>query len=90
MLGDIPVDMNALNALIDQAEAEKKWLWSRYQDLWFSPAQLREQNRNGKFRWGAVNFKLRDPQERVEEANKRASLATVEAARIAAEVAASQ
>ena len=58
--------MDELNALIDKAEAEGKWLWCHYQDLWFSPAQLREENRNGKFRWGPVNWKLRDPQERSE------------------------
>lgn len=77
--------MDELNALIDKAEAEGKWLWCHYQDLWFSPAQLREENRNGKFRWGPVNWKLRDPQERIAEARNRATAAQVEADRIAAD-----
>lgn len=76
MLGDLPHDAGALNALIDKAKAEGKWLWCHYQDIWFSPAQLREQNANGKFRWGAVNWKLRDPQERVAEARRRADAVT--------------
>ena len=60
-------DQGALDALIDQAEHEKKWLWSRYQDLWFSPSELRQKNNEGWFRWGAVNWELRDPAERLAE-----------------------
>ena len=78
--------MNELNALIDKAEAEGKWLWCAYQDLWFSPTNLREHNRHGKFRWAAQNWKLRDPQERIAEARQRATAAQIEADRIAAEV----
>lgn len=92
MLGDIPMNVvrRELAALIDKAEAERKWLWCHYQDLWFSPSQLRAANAEGKFVWGAVNFKLRDPEERIEEANRRASLANAEAAKIEREVRASQ
>lgn len=71
-----------LNELINQAEREGKWLWCHYQDLWFSPAQLRDQNANGKFRWGVVNWQLRDPQERLDEAQRRVNAATQEAERI--------
>lgn len=90
MLGDIPFNGAELEAHIAKAESERKWLWCHYQDIWFSPAQLRAQIKDGKFRWGAVNWKLRDPQERIEEANRRASLANAEAARVAADVAASR
>ncbi len=85
MLGDLPTNLKELATHIDKAEAEGKWLWCHYQDIWFSPAQLREQIKNGKFRWGVVNWKLRDPQERVAEARKRADQANAEADRIAAE-----
>lgn len=78
--------MPELNALIDKAEAEKKWLWCNYQDIWFSPAQLREANAKGGFRWAAVNWKLRDPQERIDEADRRAADAANEAARVRAAV----
>jgi hypothetical protein len=85
-LGAAPLPMmGELNALIDKAEGEGKWLWCHYQDLWFSPGQLREQNRNGKFRWGPVNWKLRDPQERIDAADKAARAATDYAERVRAE-----
>lgn len=86
MLGDLPTDMGGLNALMDKAEAEGKWLWCNYQDIWFSPKQLREQNRNGKFRWGAVNWHLRDPQEKIDEADRRAKAAADEANLVRAQV----
>jgi hypothetical protein len=76
-----------LHKLIEQARAEKKWLWCQYQDLWFSPDQLAEANRNGRFLWGPVNWILRDPSERVAEAKERADRAAGEYARIAREVA---
>lgn len=59
-----------LSALIDRAEAEGKWLFCSYQQLWFSPADLRAQNARGRFCWGAVNWQLRDPQERLAEADR--------------------
>ena len=31
--------------------------------MWFSPKELKEEQKNGKLLWGAVNWKLRDPQE---------------------------
>lgn len=51
------------------AEAEEKGLWfcSRHQTLWFSPSELRQAQENGSFRWGAWNWELRDPKERLEE-----------------------
>lgn len=47
------------------AEAERDGLWfnSTYQDLWFSPDELRKQHGRGSFVWGPVNWTLRDPKE---------------------------
>jgi hypothetical protein len=64
-----------LTELINEARVKGKWLWCRYQDLWFSPEQLEAQNADGKFRWGVDNFELRDPQEYIEEARRRAEFA---------------
>lgn len=86
MKPDNPEVMIPLRALIEQARAEGKWLWCNYQDLWFSPDQLTEQNNNGSFRWGVVNWKLRDPQERLAEARERAARAQAEADRIAGQL----
>lgn len=71
-----------LRPLIEQARAEGKWLWCHYQDLWFSPDDLAAQNAKGSFCWGPVNWELRDPQERVSEAKRRADAAAAEYQRI--------
>ncbi len=57
--------MKKLKELIDQAEREGKWLFCSYQQLWFSPSELRAANQEGRFRWGAMNFRLRDPSEKL-------------------------
>jgi len=54
-----------LEALCAQARAEKKWLFCSYQEIWFSPDELQEQNAKGKFLWGAKNWTLLDPYEKV-------------------------
>jgi hypothetical protein len=76
-----------LKELIEQARKEGKWLWCHYQDLWFSPDQLEAENAAGKFRWGPVNWKLRDPQERLSEAERRLASAAAERDQIAKSIA---
>ena len=56
-----------LSVLCDQAQREGKALWCHYQNLWFTPAELRRENAAGRFLWSAVNWKLRDPAERTQE-----------------------
>lgn len=70
------------------AEAREKglWFWCHYQDLWFSPDALEAEQRAGRFRWGAVNWRLRDPKERPIEADKRVADAVAERERIAAQL----
>lgn len=75
-----------LPELIEKARAEGKWLWCHYQDLWFSPDQLAAQNEAGKFRWGPVNWRLRDPQERIAEADARVAAAQAERDRIVQQI----
>lgn len=53
--------LDDLEPLIREAERTGKWLHCVYQDLWFSPAELRAENAGGHFIWGAVNWTLRDP-----------------------------
>lgn len=60
-------DFPPLAPLIEQARRERKWLFCSYQELWFSPDELAAQNRAGSFRWGPVNWQLRDPAERLTE-----------------------
>ena len=59
--------LDQLEPLIKQAENEKKWLFCSYQCLWFSPKELRQAHKEGRFIWGAVNWKLRSPKEYLRE-----------------------
>lgn len=60
-----------LEPLLQDAEAEGKWLHCAYQNLWFSPEELRAHHRDGRFVWGAINWSLRDPAVyRLEEVRK--------------------
>lgn len=47
-----------LEPLIQQAEREDKLLHCSYQDLTFTPAELRARNAEGRFLWGPVNWTL--------------------------------
>ena len=69
--------MKELHELIDRAEQAGQWLRSPYQDLWFSPAELRDHIANGKFRWGVVNWELRDPTERMAQLHANVRAATL-------------
>jgi hypothetical protein len=53
--------LRSLNPLIDQAEADGLWLHCAYQDLWFSPQELRDLNAKDQFLWGSVNWTPRPP-----------------------------
>lgn len=68
-LGQLVVDdiLISLRPLFAKAEQHGLWFYSPYQSLWFSPAALHEAQAKGRFRWGAVNWELRDPLERVRE-----------------------
>jgi hypothetical protein len=69
--------------LLREAERTGMWLWSQYQDLWFSPAELRKAQLEGKFRWGPENWKLRDPREQAEALEREAQAARDRADRFA-------
>ncbi len=60
-----------LSSLIGRAHQQGLWLWCSYLDLWFSPEELEAENRQGRFRWGEINWELRDPQECITTLTKR-------------------
>lgn len=60
-----------LDPLFARAEREGLWFWSHYQGLWFSPAALRAEQASGHFQWwNPENWRLRNPQELVDEAQQ--------------------
>ena len=71
-----------LKPMFDEARSSGKWFWCNYQDLWFSPDQLAAAQASGRFIWGSVNWKLRDPAERIEEAKKRRDAAQADVDRV--------
>lgn len=56
-----------MEAMFVQAEREGKWFWTYHQDMWFSPRELRVARKNGHFKWGTQDWRLRDPNEAIEE-----------------------
>ena len=62
-----------MEGLFKRAKEEGLWFWCHYQDLWFSPDELRKAQADGRFRWGAVNWKLRDPREQVKKLERQAA-----------------
>lgn len=58
--------LHSLEDLFKEAESTDKWFYSIY-CVWFSPAELKEEHRKGKFIWGPLNWTLRDPQEKLAE-----------------------
>lgn len=63
---------NFFKSLFAEAEEKGLWLYSPYLGLWFSPAELREAQKQCRFRWGAENWKLRDPKEHLKYLRRRA------------------
>src|ERR1700684_2463853 len=53
-----------LAEMMERAKQQRLCFWSPYQDLWLTPEELQSAWNLGLFRWGAVNWKLRDPAEK--------------------------
>lgn len=68
--------------LFEKARKDGLWFHCSYQDLWFTPDQLEAEQKAGRFRWGRVNWTLRDPHERLEQAHHRRDAAQSEVNRI--------
>ncbi|ELK41259.1 hypothetical protein D478_14840 [Brevibacillus agri BAB-2500] len=66
--------LEGLKPLFEKAEAEGLFFYNAYRDLWFSPKALKFEHSSGRFVWGAANWQLRDPKERLQQLYaKRAS-----------------
>jgi hypothetical protein len=65
-----------LAGLIAEAESKGLWISSRYQELWFSPDELRRNNARGAFLWSRDNWKIADPTIHLETLRQRASQAS--------------
>lgn len=77
-----------MESMFAEARTQGLWFFTNYQQLWFSPDELEQHQRAGTFRWGAVNWRLRPPQEYLEQLKREAGCARADYERGAARVAA--
>ena len=77
---------DSFRPLFEEAEEKGLWFFTEYQQLWISPSKLREAHKNGQFRWDAINWKLRDPMERVKQLKQEAIEATQNAGYILSQI----
>ena len=66
-MGDREIIAAGLKPMFARAEKDGLWFFSGYQQLWFSPSELKAEQSQGNFMWGAVNWQLRNPQERLQQ-----------------------
>lgn len=60
--------IESLKPMFDEAKEKNLWFYTEFDGgLWFSPVELKELQREGRFVWGPANFKLRDPIEKIYE-----------------------
>ncbi len=78
---DVSIDDPEMNELFTLARAKGLWFWSHYQGIWFSPDELIRLRAEGRFRWGAQNWELRNPEEYLEETRRRVTEAQMAHAR---------
>ena len=63
--------LSDMEPIIKSAEESGLWLFCQYQQLWFSPSELRKEHANGRFIWGPVNWEVRSPLDLLESAKTR-------------------
>lgn len=57
--------LKSLEPMFKRAEKEGLWFHSAYQDMWVSPKELRDYQKDNRFIWGIDNWELRDPEEKI-------------------------
>lgn len=68
---DIDRVLKELEPLFTEATEKKLWFFCHYQELWFSPLELKVQMEHGKFLWPAKNWQLRNPLQRIDQLNDK-------------------
>ena len=63
--------LKELKPLFEQAQNENLWFYVPYLQLWFTPKELKEQQAQGRFVWGASNWVLRNPFEKLGELERK-------------------
>lgn len=61
----------------DRARREGLMLRGKYQDLWFTPDELNDEQKRGHFLWGTPNWTLEDPKVRLAQLKSEVAEAQV-------------
>jgi hypothetical protein len=61
---------DGLAPLFARARKEGLCFYAPNQGIWFKPDELAKEQSEGRFNWGACNWQLRDPNERVRDAKR--------------------
>jgi hypothetical protein len=72
--------------LFAEAHTKGLWFYHIHTNLWFSPRELEAAQQEGKHRWAAASWQLRDPHERIAELDLRIALCQQERAAILATI----
>lgn len=67
--------LKSLAPLFKTAQDHGLWFHSAYQNLWFSPGELRQEHENDNFLWSAENWTLENPQSQIDYLEDQARLA---------------
>ena len=59
--------IDTLQPLFEKAKREGLWFYSPSQDLWIAPEELEIEQKRGRLVWGAINWILKNPQERLND-----------------------
>lgn len=68
----------SLAPLFREAREKKLWFFASHHQIWFSPEELAAQHAKGRFLWGAVNWRLRDPIEALRDLDRKVADAQAE------------
>lgn len=80
------INRDELDHLFDVARTKGLWFFHNslaVGPMWFSPDELEDQQKRGQFIWGAGNWRLRDPQEYLDEVSRAVVVATETRDRVA-------
>lgn len=59
-----------MQPMLDEAESKGLWFYCDYQGINKSPKEIREEWKNGSYRWGPVNWRLIDPKTLLKDEEK--------------------
>ena len=59
--------LKSLEPLFNEAEQKGLWFYCSYEQMWFTPKELKQMHSEDRFIWGEDNWELRNPNEGIRE-----------------------